>query len=369
MLPLLLGMSRPSAAPRSVSATCFDFPPAGVSVTVASGLAILLRPESALWGLLEGEPQPSEREDALTSALCSSDGWDFRLSLDGEPAQSLHLRFDRRSKALPQGTAHARGLQSLSVQPEALWSLEMTLDDADEAELEVCVQRERQTDGTPVAPLFLCAVLAEDDRASRVAALTSGRALGNRVVRLSEGTVVCKAAAGALGGALGLSQIVTVGTFEARPAAPPPVPTNQQPPTPPTPPPTPLPPAPLSPAPPPARSSAPLSPGVAPPRVSSLMRRALVAATVGASVVGLSPGASLTKHGLSPGAALAADLSALANRGLRDSPPASLPILEAQASVKQLLSDEDTFRTMVAIGHQARIELPSLPNPCRRAPR
>ena len=48
--------------------------PAGLVVTIISGLAILLRPDSALWGLLQ-PPSLSEAAKARMEGVCRSDGW------------------------------------------------------------------------------------------------------------------------------------------------------------------------------------------------------------------------------------------------------------------------------------------------------
>lgn len=325
---------------RSQPCTCLELPPAGVLVTIASGAAILLRPESALWGLFEGDPDPSDEAKYLTSILCRPEGWDLSMEMDGGAEISISLAFenDERFRAYPQGTATLlRPSKFISSQAAALWSVDV----ADEDEgfmpraIEVCLPCDGIEAGdvrVPAGPIYLNADLQLDERATLVAQLTSGRADGNAVIRLSEGTVVMKQYAGLLGAATGLSELKKIGSFEARPATP--AARTPSPPIAPPPSPPPAPPLTLSSA---APTQTPtLFTSLTAPKVWSIGRRGMLAAAVAAS----------------PMAAMAADLSSLANQPLgggSGTTPA-MRILSAQADVKQLLDDEDTFRTMVIIG-------------------
>jgi hypothetical protein len=240
---------------RPGSVTCLEIP-AGVTVTILSGLAILLRPESALWDLLRGEPQPSAQAVAITDTLCRSDGWELRAQIGPEVARSLGgtgrlarsdaisgtadvaflLRFDvdPRFTAYPQGTAtllRASKFVSAGVGEAAgLWSVEVD-ERADgglvpqflEVRLDVQELAMSGQSLVPTGQMFLSAALQADEAATRVAALTSGRVDGNQALRFADGRITIKES-GSLGAAAGLSQLVVVGTFDARPAVPPPPP-------------------------------------------------------------------------------------------------------------------------------------------------
>ena len=131
--------------PRCQPCVALEWPPAGVVVTVLSGMAILARPDSALWGLFEQDPEPTEEERALMEALCRPDGWEIRATIgadlarslggtgslatsgkDGTAALSARVAFeqDARFAAYPQGTAKLlRPSRALTERP-GLWSVE-----------------------------------------------------------------------------------------------------------------------------------------------------------------------------------------------------------------------------------------------------
>lgn len=224
---------------------CFEIP-AGVVVTIASGLAILLRPESALWELINGEPTPSAEAEALCAALCRADGWEVTATIGSEVARSLGgtgtlarsdvsgtaaikllLRFDadQRFTAYPQGTAALLrpSRYVTAVQPAGLWSVEVDEEDGlvpQALELRLETEEIAMSGATlvPAGQLFFNARLESDESASRVAALTSGRPTGNQVIRFADGRIVVKEY-GALGAVAGLSELKVVGTFDARPGA------------------------------------------------------------------------------------------------------------------------------------------------------
>ena len=233
---------------RTIAPVCLELPPAGIMVTIVSGLAILLRPDSSLRTLFEPEPVPSEEALALTATLCRPDGWELRLSIGdhsgrelsadltdmvasrGDPSVDLSLRLafdaDPRFDAYPQGTARLLrpsrffGGSSFRGSELGMWSVDV----AEQSEglvprsLEVKLQCDGlEASGTtlvPKGPIFLECDLKLDERASRVAALTSGRALGNEIVRFERGRVILQEAIG-LGMVAGV-----VGSFDARPATP-----------------------------------------------------------------------------------------------------------------------------------------------------
>ena len=233
---------------RAHASTMFEIP-FGVGVTIASGLAILLRPESALWELIEGEPEPSEAADHLTASLCRSDGWEFKAEIGPEIARSLggdgmlasssvsgsaeislQLRFDvdERFRSYPQGTATllrpSRFLSADTGQPAGLWSVEVDDEGGVPSALELRLQF---SDGielsgetlVPAGAVYYSAQLAADEGASRVAALTSGKMEGNQVIRFGDGRVTVKET-GAIGMATGLYSLKVIGSFVARPAQP-----------------------------------------------------------------------------------------------------------------------------------------------------
>lgn len=242
-VPRLSHATLPTA--RRGPCTLLELPPAGVVVTVVSGVAILLRPDSALRGLLEGDPEPSEEARMLTAELCRSDGWDIRLSIGSSVARALggngvlargdsetlvvplrvSLKLDERFRAYPQGTAHLRSPSPYFSSAVGLWAAEV-LDESDglvPSALELnlaCAGLEVPGGGRVEAgPLYLNSALRGDPQASRVAALTSGRAVGNTVLRFDNGRVVINEYS-ALGAAVGISEAKVVGGFEARPAQP-----------------------------------------------------------------------------------------------------------------------------------------------------
>ena len=246
--PAIVAKPSGESPPRSRGTVCFEIP-AGVTVTILSGLAILLRPESAVWDLLRGEPQPSAEAVAITETLCRSDGWELRAEIGPEVARALGgtgklarnevrgtadvaflLRFDvdPRFSAYPQGTATllrpSRFVASEGV-PVGLWSVEVDEQSGGGLvpqflELRLDVQEIAMSGQTlvPEGQVFLSAALESDEAATRVAALTSGRVDGNQALRFTDGRVTVKEY-GSLGAA-GLSELKLVGTFDARPAAP-----------------------------------------------------------------------------------------------------------------------------------------------------
>ena len=134
MLPTMLLLSAPlnpllNRQPRCPPCTLIELPPAGIMVTVASGLAILLRPDSALWGVLP-DPEPSEEATQLTNALCRPDGWDFKLTLGDSTDFSIRLAFERdlRFTAYPQGSAQLLR-SSRFLDNSGLWSVEVLDED------------------------------------------------------------------------------------------------------------------------------------------------------------------------------------------------------------------------------------------------
>lgn len=204
-----------SHALRCPQCECVEWPPAGVLVTIASGFAILLRPDSALWGVLP-EPEPRADTMALTDALCRPSGWEFRLALDASEASSerdlsllLAFECDARFRAYPQGTV--RLLRQSRFVSTGLWSLEMDAQSEGQLpDLEVCLQITSPiTDSVPPGPCFLNAELQLDERASRVEALTSGRTDSPSVLRFADTRIRVKELTG-LGGLAGLSQLKSV---------------------------------------------------------------------------------------------------------------------------------------------------------------
>ena len=309
-------------------------------VTVASGLAILLRPDSALWGVLP-DPEPSEEATQLTNALCRPDGWDFKLTLGDSTDFSIRLAFelDPRFTAYPQGSARLVR-SSRFLDNSGLWSVEVLDEDGLVPNaLEVCLTCETPIgDDVPAGQIFLQANLERDERATRVAALTSGRTDNNAVLNFDDGRVVVKDYGG-FGGLAGLSELKVAGSFEARPATTPMAqPASSRGGGPPPPPSMPLPP---------------------PPTTLLQTRRRWSLAALSTAVL-----ATATSFGLQPAGAV--DLQSLASQPLggtaSDNGLPIYPILSAQKDVRALLADEETFRTMVKIGLSNTGELQMPPN-------
>jgi hypothetical protein len=84
MLAALPALRMPTLPP-SRSTPARSEIPAGIVVTVLSGLAILLRPDSALWGL-RPLPPPSAAAAERTKAICRPDGWLISAELSPPPA-------------------------------------------------------------------------------------------------------------------------------------------------------------------------------------------------------------------------------------------------------------------------------------------
>lgn len=74
---------------RSPPPRCLEPPPAGVVVTVLSGLAILGRPDSALWALFEGDAEPGAEAQSLTASLSRREGWDVSCEIGAPVAREL----------------------------------------------------------------------------------------------------------------------------------------------------------------------------------------------------------------------------------------------------------------------------------------
>ena len=115
-----LSFVQPSISSAAARHTCcrggcvrsLEWPPAGIVITVLSGVAIFARPESPLWDLIQ--PEAAVVRVPAISSLCRDDGWELRLSIGRDMAQSvdvaLQVRFERdgRFGEYPQGTAALR---------------------------------------------------------------------------------------------------------------------------------------------------------------------------------------------------------------------------------------------------------------------
>ena len=278
---------------------------------VASGLAILLRPGSALWDFIAR--QESDETAQLANALCRPEGWDIRLN-SGTSTVSTRMLFERdlRFQAYPQGSVRLL-TPSRFLANDGLWSVEGFVEGPMPINaLQVCLRCQLPiADDVPAGQLYMNANLVSDEQAARVAALTSGRVDGNEALCFDDARLAVKESGG-LSGIAGVSSLKVVGTFDARAFRSP----------------RPSPP-PLSP------------PPSSPPPPTLQMRQRLLAALF----LPIAFGSPLT-------AARAADLGSLARQPLKPS-DATLPvnpIFAAQQDVRALLADEETFRTMVRIG-------------------
>ena len=211
--------------------------------------------------------------------------------------------------------------------------------------------------------MYLSGVVSLDERATRVAALTSGRVQEGAMLRCDEGRVLVKEYVGALGAAAGITELKVVGSFEARPAGPAPPgaappaaadaisvvaapstsprPSSRPPSSPP-----PSSPPPSSPQPSAWSSPQPARLGSAkglPALASILNRRGSLAAAAAALTASVATATATV--------AWAADLQELAGRPMGGvgaaggAFPGVLPILGAQQSARKILEDEATFKT------------------------
>ena len=140
-------VAQPRVLLRSPPCVALEWPPAGIVVTVLSGIAILTRPDSGLWP--EPEPELTDEQRELIGALCRPEGWDLRASIGADLARSLGgtgslaarggeggnggtaelsarvaFECDERFTAYPQGTATLlRPSKYLSAR-RGLWSVE-----------------------------------------------------------------------------------------------------------------------------------------------------------------------------------------------------------------------------------------------------
>jgi len=219
----------------------FELPPAGVMVTVASGLLILGRPDSPLWDLLAPEKdngRPSEAMRAADRCLCRARGWDLSCDIGPRAARSiggtgslarrrdagggvglslsLVLERDERS-ALPRGTARLLR-PSRFIAPVGSWRVE-AVDETTllPTALEIKLSCNGLGQGGEVMVkeglLYLRAAVEQDASAGRVAALSGGESGGDASLRLVEGSVAVQEDLG-----MGFAEFKLVGSFEARPA-------------------------------------------------------------------------------------------------------------------------------------------------------
>lgn len=218
----------------------WEWPPAGVMVTIVSGIAILGRPDSALWDLLA--PPDAERPSAallsVERSLCRRGGWDLRCEVGPEAARavggtgalarrrdlqggiglsvSLVLERDERL-AVPSGAARLVR-PSRFFAPVGSWQVEAV----DEATMVpsaiglklLCTGLESGGEVlVEEGPVYLRASVERDAAAGRVLELSGGGAGGEVAVRLVGGTIAVEEDIG-----LGFAEFKLVGAFEARPA-------------------------------------------------------------------------------------------------------------------------------------------------------
>ena len=231
------------ATPRSTSATCLEAPPLGVVVTILSGIFIFTRPESALWGLVEQDVELSVEQETTIKGLCRTDGWELRLAVGAdtladsgttvELTLQLGFNWDDRFRAYPQGTAKLLRSSRFMSLDSGLWSIE-ALEQRDgspsgETSMAEVLELRMQCDGLgpaggadgaqellPRGPVYLSATLEADERATRVAALTSGKVQNEEIIRFGDGRITVKEYS-SIGVVAGLSELKVVGSFEARP--------------------------------------------------------------------------------------------------------------------------------------------------------
>lgn len=236
-----------AAPPRHGCVSCSDWwpPPAGVVVTALSGCAILLRPDSALWGLIGPDdvgPAARDAASARLRSLCRADGWQLRCELqppiergiatkllygevpptrDVPPVLTIDLALEPRGF---EGQGSVRLLRSSRfIEARGSWTAGPTSDTVDapwavQLQLKSACQLEIGEEMVPAGTgLFFNAQLKADAAAARVAAL-SGEAAEDEL-RLQGGTIkVLQESQLAL--ALGVAEFQAVGSFSAQPARP-----------------------------------------------------------------------------------------------------------------------------------------------------
>jgi hypothetical protein len=218
----------------------WEWPPAGVMVTIASGIAILGRPESALWDLFASPDakRPSAALLSVEQSLCRRGGWDLRCEVGPEAARavggtgalarrrdsqggvalsiSLVLERDQRL-AVPSGPARLVR-PSRFFAPVGSWQVE-AVDEATMAPSAIAFQllcTGLESGGEVLVkqgPVYLRASVERDTAAGRVLELSGGGAGGEAAVRLVGGTIAVEEDIG-----LGFAEFKLVGAFEARPA-------------------------------------------------------------------------------------------------------------------------------------------------------
>ena len=180
-----LSFVQPSISSAAARHTCcrggcvrsIEWPPAGIVITMFSGVAIFARPESPLWDLIQ--PEAAVVSVPAISSLCRDDGWELRLSIGRDMARSvdvaLQVRFERdgRFGEYPQGTAALRrpskffastGLWSaVSEAGDERHSLEMRLECGESrCGVRVPVSQISTRDGTSVSCMRCSEYLARD---------------------------------------------------------------------------------------------------------------------------------------------------------------------------------------------------------------
>ena len=237
---------------------CFEWPPAGIVVTILSGVFILGRPESALWGIFDdGEETPSDAAQALTAALCRADGWDLQVNVGTTPAEidpdergsaakllrelssggddgrssipmqrgkaalGLSVRFEReRRDGPPRGVV--RLLRPSRFFPESVgtWAVSAVDEELAPTAIEWTLDCSGLDAGgetlIPSGTVFFNCAVAPDATGARLAALSGGDDSAGAALRKGRMSVV---RTGALSQAVGLAPVRIVGTFEAAAAA------------------------------------------------------------------------------------------------------------------------------------------------------
>ena len=245
MLSMLteLRATRLAAPHRVTDVRCLEWPPAGVMVTIVSGLFIALRPDSPLWALWEEEEEPSAEARALTAALCRPDGWEIVSDIGPDVARKLGgTGYLSRQEGTTVGLTHVVRFEvdepsdqgtvrllrpSRYLGSNGFWRIDSENDEgrvprSAEWRMRCTGIRSGDVELLREGNLYFRAQLDVDEAAGRVAALTSGSADAGLV--FSEGRVLTLEDVG-LGSdgklrtalSLGLAEYKVVGSFEARP--------------------------------------------------------------------------------------------------------------------------------------------------------
>jgi hypothetical protein len=205
-------------------------------VTLLSGVAILARPDSALWGLVErsGQREVEQQTDEQLSSFCRGDGWLLRCSLTGESGYLARSILPSPTEvgldvtlAFSRDEGRCRLLRpSRFLKPSGRWRVEGVDRGALSVEWRILCAEGIAVGGQSLVPprtplYFTATVSAQGDEAERRAAI-DGVVDATRLVRVRNGRVSVLEGSGPWGTELnrasGYVRLQPIGTFDATPA-------------------------------------------------------------------------------------------------------------------------------------------------------